>query len=352
MMKTVEVSASKKYEVVIGGGVLEQAGARVRAIAPACEKIAVITDDRVAPLYAGRLEQSLAGAGFSVVRFTLEHGERSKNAENYVQILNFLAENRMTRGDLVAALGGGVVGDISGFAAATYLRGVKYIQIPTTLLAMVDSSVGGKTAIDLPAGKNLAGAFCQPDLVLCDPSTLDTLPGEVFTDGCAEVLKYGVLGDRTLFDHLLERGREFDRGDVVTRCVEMKRDYVCADEFDTGVRQKLNLGHTVGHAIEKCSGYAVPHGSAVAVGMAVVARAAAARGLCTADCAEEIVRAITALGLPTATEFSAEELAAPMLSDKKRSGASVNLIVPCGIGDCRIMPMPTSELAGFVRAGL
>lgn len=173
---------------------------------------------------------------------------------------------------MVVALGGGVVGDLAGFAAASYLRGIRFIQVPTTLLAAVDSSVGGKTAIDLPAGKNLAGAFCQPSLVLCDTDTLNSLPLDIFRDGCAEVIKYGVLYDPKLFAHLEEKGLSFDREAVITRCVELKRDVVMEDEFDTGARMKLNLGHTVGHGVEAKSHFAISHGKAVAIGMAIVSR--------------------------------------------------------------------------------
>lgn len=351
-MKRIEVPASKYYEVIVGAGLLPEAGQRIRAVLPAAERAAVITDDNVGPRYLPELEKSLQEAGFCVSCFVLPHGESSKNADNYVKILNFLAENGITRADLVAALGGGVVGDISGFAAATYLRGISYVQLPTSLLAMVDSSVGGKTAIDLESGKNLAGAFCQPALVLCDLDALDSLSEANFTDGCAEVLKYGVLGDRGLFDHLVACGRDFDREYVVAACVGMKRDYVCEDEFDTGVRRKLNLGHTVGHAIEKCSAYGISHGRAVAVGMAVIARAAARRGICAESCAAEIVSALERLGLDTQSPYTAQELLIPMLSDKKRTGATLSLIVPYETGRCGILPVAVEELENFVKMGL
>ena len=351
-MKTVKVSASKEYDVLIGTGLLDSAGERLRAHLPKCAKAAVISDDNVAPLYLERLEKSLSQAGFECISFVFPHGEASKNAENYIKILNFLAANKMTRSDVVIALGGGVVGDISGFVSATYLRGISYVQIPTSLLAMVDSSVGGKTAIDLDEGKNLAGAFCQPEMVLCDLDCLSTLSPAFFTDGCAEVIKYGILGDVELFNHIKERGQDFEREYVVSCCVEMKRDYVCEDEFDNGVRRKLNLGHTVGHAIEKCSAYAVPHGSAVAIGMAIIAKCCAAKGICSRACADEIIEGIRALKLPLETEFSISELLGPMLSDKKRNGATVSFIVPRTIGDCDILPLPVEQIEEFVKAGL
>jgi len=351
-MKNVKISVSKEYEVLIGTGLLENSGKLIRNVCPKSSLAAVISDDNVAPLYMDKLRASLETAGFSVISFVFPHGEISKNAETYVEILNFLAENRVTRADLLVALGGGVVGDITGFAAATYLRGVKFVQVPTSLLAMVDSSVGGKTAIDLKAGKNLAGAFCQPELVICDLDTLDTLSPAFFADGCAEVIKYGILADKVLFEHLLSHGQDFDREYVISRCVELKRDYVTKDEFDTGVRMMLNLGHTVGHAIEKLSNYTVSHGFAVAMGMGVVSRASAARGICTSACAASIEDGLKALNLPVNTAYSASELVNPMLSDKKRAGGTVNLIVPYDIGSCGILPTSVDELLDFVSTGL
>lgn len=351
-MKTVKISVSKEYEVLIGTRLLDNSGELIRKVCPKSTLAAVISDDNVAPFYMERLTASLENAGFSVISFVFPHGEASKNAETYVEILNFLAENRLTRADLLVALGGGVVGDITGFAAATYLRGVKFVQVPTSLLAMVDSSVGGKTAIDLKAGKNLAGAFCQPELVICDLDTLDTLSPAFFADGCAEVIKYGILADKPLFEHLLSCGQAFDREYVISRCVELKRDYVTEDEFDTGIRMMLNLGHTVGHAIEKLSNYTVSHGFAVAIGIGIVARASASKGICTSHCAASIEDGLKALDLPVNTAYSANELVNPMLSDKKRAGGTVNLIVPYDIGNCGIVPTAVHELLDFVSTGL
>ena len=352
-MKTVEVAAStKKYSVHIGSGLLEGAGEYIRSLAADAQKAAIITDDTVDALYGEAVEKSLSEAGFDAVKFVLPHGEQSKNGENYLAILSFLAESSLSRSDVLVALGGGMVGDIAAFSAATYLRGIKYIQLPTTLLAMVDSSVGGKTAIDLPAGKNLAGAFCQPEGVLIDTACLDTLPEDIFRDGCAEVLKYGILGDRQLFEHLCEKALEFDREETVFRSISMKRDYVCADEFDTGVRRKLNLGHTLGHAVEKLSAFGLSHGKSVAIGTAAVARAAAAEGLCSGECADEICAALAKLGLPTNCDNTIDELLPFMLSDKKRAGSHVNVIVPQDIGCCGIVPMDAGRLKEFFQKGL
>lgn len=346
-MKTIKVEASVSYEVQIGSGLLTGCGERIRAVTPRAVRCVLVTDDTVAPLYAERVERELADAGYECARFVIPSGEQSKNAESFIRLLNFCADFRLTRTDLIAALGGGVVGDLAGFAAASYMRGVSFVQLPTTLLAAVDSSVGGKTAIDLDAGKNLAGAFYQPSLVLCDYDTLATLRPEVFTDGCAEVIKYSVLGDEALFAHLEQRGQDFDTEYVIARCVEMKRDIVNADEFETGCRRLLNLGHTLGHAVEKRSGFALSHGRSVAIGLAAVAHSAASEGICTPECAERIIRCLRRFGLPTETEYGLDELYDIMLSDKKRSGDSVSIIVPEKIGACRVEPMPVARAKEF-----
>ena len=344
-MNTVTVNASTTYEVKIGSGLLPKLGAEVSALGKA-GKVCIVSDSNVWPLYGNAAKNSLENAGLEVIHFLFPAGESSKNGSTYLQLLNFLAENGMTRSDHLVALGGGVVGDLTGFAAATYLRGIAYIQVPTTLLAMVDSSVGGKTAIDLPSGKNLAGAFCQPKLVLCDTNTLATLPEDIFRDGCAEVIKYGILYDPDLFAHLTEKGLAFDRKAVITRCVELKRDVVTQDEFDTGLRMKLNLGHTVGHGIEAISNFSLSHGKAVAIGMAIVSRASRCPD------GQKILACLERFGLPTTTDYAPEEIYRCALSDKKRSAATVSLILPRAIGSCAIVPIPIADLKSFIEAGL
>lgn len=339
-MIRIPVPTAQPYEVRLAP--LSALGAELSVFA--CGTVLLVTDETVAPLYLARARQSLIDAGFRVHTVSVPAGESTKNTENYVNLLNLLAEKQLTRTDTVVALGGGVVGDLAGFAAATYLRGIRLVQVPTTLLAMVDSSVGGKTAIDLAAGKNLAGAFHQPALVLCDPAALDTLPDAVLRDGCAEVLKTAILFDAELFAHLRAHGPAFDREWVIARCVEHKRDVVCADEFDHGQRQLLNLGHTVGHAIERCSGYRVSHGRAVAIGTAIMARAFAAD-------ADDILRTLERFGLPTETEFSTEALAQAALSDKKRRGGMLTLVVPKAVGQCELREVPVSELPAVIEAG-
>lgn len=342
-MNTVEVHCSENYQVVIGAGVIDRIDTILRQVTKA-EKVCIVSDSHVWPLYGAKVCDRLKR--FQVCSYIFPAGEENKNAKNYLSLLNSLAANNMTRIDCIIALGGGVVGDLAGFAAATYLRGIPYIQVPTTLLAMVDSSVGGKTGINLESGKNLVGAFCQPAAVVCDIDMLSTLPADDFRNGCAEVIKYGILYDAALFSHLEDNGLDFDRTFVITRCVEMKRNAVAADEFDLGQRKLLNFGHTVGHAIEKCSDYAILHGKAVAIGIATVCRAAKLRD------AGRIISLLERFDLPVKTDFSAAELTEAALFDKKRSGSAIDLIVPYGIGDCRLVPTPIDKLQAFIEKGL
>lgn len=349
-MARVNVDASKNYDVIIEKGALDFAGDIIRKTADG-DKICIVTDDVVDSLYSQRLILSFEKAGYVWHKFVIQHGEQSKNADNFIKILNFLAENHFTRTDTVVALGGGVVGDLAGFCAASYTRGMKFVQIPTTLLACVDSSVGGKTAIDLDSGKNLAGAFYQPEVVICDYSTLDTLPDDIFTDGCAEVIKYAVIADKELFEVLKKPIRE-NLEQVITRCVEIKRDVVCKDEFDTGLRAILNFGHTVGHAVEAKSNFSFSHGKSVAVGMAVVSRATVKTGNCTQETADEIITLIKQYGLPAFSPYSAEELTDKALSDKKRKGDFISLVIPVEIGKCKAVNTKIENLNRFISAGI
>ena len=350
-MNKITVSASKIYDVLVGENLLRDLAHYIETVSKS-KKVAIISDTNVWPIYANIVSESLRSGGFEFCSFAFPAGEECKNGQNYLDILNFLAENQLTRTDVIIALGGGVVGDLTGFAAATYLRGISYIQVPTSLLAMVDSSVGGKTAIDLPAGKNLAGAFYQPKLVLCDITALSTLPESNFIDGCAEVIKYGVLYDSKLFHHLEEKGLNFDREHVISRCVSLKRDVVCDDEFDTGARQKLNLGHTIGHAVERNSNFQITHGQAVAIGMNIVAISAEKQGICQQGVAANIRNVLELFSLPTTTSDSADSLYTAALSDKKRTSNTINLILPVSIGDCIIKNTPINELKAFIEAGL
>ena len=349
-MKTVTVNASTTYDILIGQGLLSEVGRLCAETVGLC-RVCVVTDDTVEALYFETVRDSLAHAGYDVLKFVIPHGEASKNTTSLVNLLEFLASHHLTRSDCLIALGGGVVGDLTGFAAAVYLRGIRFVQIPTTLLAAVDSSVGGKTAVDLQAGKNLAGAFHQPSLVLCDYATLNTLTPEIFADGCAEVIKYGVINDRPLFDRL-KKGIRQNIEEVIAACVKNKRDIVEGDEFDRGQRQLLNLGHTVGHAIELCSHMEISHGSAVAMGMVIVMRASVHMGLCSEQELDELIALLRAAQLPIVCPFSADELAQAALGDKKRSGDSLTLILPYAIGDSQLYRVSVDELPEILKKGL
>ena len=350
-IQTIQVNTTPAYEVSIGGGILHTCGQHLRKVLAPCHA-AVITDSTVMPLYLESVRSSLKEAGFTVSSYVFPAGEAHKTMDTLAEILEFLAEERLTRTDCIVALGGGVTGDMAGFAAAVYLRGIRCVQIPTTLLSAVDSSVGGKTAIDLKAGKNLAGAFLQPSAVLCDTDCLASLPAEVFADGAAEAIKTGVLCDESLFS-LFETGHlETDPAEVIARCVAYKAGVVERDEKEQHERKLLNLGHTVGHAVEKCSGYTIAHGHAVAIGLAIIARAAETLGWTEEPIAERIIACLQKNGLPTGTEYSAEDLAHAASADKKRAGNDITLVIPKKIGVCELKKVPVADLLAVISAGL
>lgn len=344
-IKTVSVNASKSYQVVIGSGLIKDTGAYLLKVLSPC-KVALITDDTVDRLYADTVINSIENSGFKAVKFTFLHGEESKNLATYGEMLSFLANSGITRTDAVIALGGGVVGDMAGFAAATYLRGVKYIQIPTTLLSQIDSSVGGKTAIDLPEGKNLVGAFCQPSLVLCDTDTLSTLPKEIFIDGMGETAKYALL-DKKVFD-LIECG-EYGIQDLVYLCVDYKRLVVEQDEFEGGKRKLLNLGHTPAHGIEKLSGYTLSHGKAVGIGLKIMLSACFNRGYIDSESYQKMSFVIGRCVGDISCPYALSEILEAAQFDKKRSGDNITLMTVHGVGDIREEKIKLSELEGFFK---
>lgn len=350
-MTTIHVAASREYDIEIGRGLLDRAGERIARVTGAGRTAAVISDTNVLPLYGQRLCSSLEQAGFRVISWAFPAGEASKNLTTYGQLLHFLGENHMTRSDIIVALGGGVTGDMAGFAAATYQRGIPFIQVPTTLLAAVDSSVGGKTAIDLDTGKNQAGCFYQPWLVLCDPDTLTTLPEREYRCGCGEIIKYSVLFDADFFEELWNTPVKDQVEHVISTCVTLKRMAVMEDEFDTGARRKLNLGHSFGHAVEACSDFSIPHGCAVAIGMAIITRAAVKRGICAQEVLDRLLAILDKYDLPTQTDYPLEALYRAALSDKKISGGKMHLIVPEAIGRCRIESIPEAEIRDWMRDG-
>lgn len=350
-MRSVTVKTSATYEVLIGSGLLQKAGEAVKKVISPC-KAAIVTDSTVVHLYEETVRQSLTEAGFSVCTFVFPAGEASKNIHTLSHLLEFLAKEEMTRTDLIVALGGGVTGDLAGFGAAVYLRGIPFVQIPTTFLAAIDSSVGGKTAVDLETGKNLAGAFYQPKLVLCDTDVLQTLPEVVFADGIAEALKYGVLGDTVLFEKIAGGDFRQDLEEIIETCVSMKRDVVEEDEFDTGKRQLLNLGHTFGHAIEQKSHFQMTHGHAVAIGMHLIAKAAEAKGIAEKGTAAAIAKALEQNQLPKETTFSPAEVAEGTLRDKKRRGGTISFVFPKKIGTCEIVKIPVEEVEELARMAM
>lgn len=346
----------RTYPVHIGSGLLDCLGAHVvEALGEI--SVAVVTDDNVAPLYLDRAVKSIESAGLRVCTITLPHGEATKCLDSLAKLYDFLCENRLTRKDAVVALGGGVIGDLTGLAAATFLRGVHFIQVPTTLLAQVDSSVGGKVAVDLPQGKNLVGAFYQPDFVLVDPDTLTTLTDEYWRDGLGEVIKYGCIGDSALFA-LLEDCAPGGRAALMARideilmhCIQQKADVVAQDERDTGLRMTLNFGHTIAHAVETCQHYeGLRHGEAVALGMHVMTRLTEDKGLTAKGTADRLDALLRQLEMPMELpELPEEQVISAMFMDKKFSGKVLRVIVLNEIGKCFIHPTDAAFFHGMTN---
>ena len=349
-MKTLTVALpGREYDILIERGLLGRAGELCKAALPRTRKLAVVTDTNVGPLYAGQVKASLEQAGFAVQVTTLSAGEHTKCVDSLSLLWEEFMAFGLTRTDAVVALGGGVMGDLAGFAAATVLRGVDFVQIPTTLLAPVDSSVGGKVAIDLKAGKNLAGAFWQPKLVLMDPNVLNTLDDKTFADGMAEVIKYGCIRDAEFFAFLeqhpsrAEIMKEIEH--VLYTCCDLKREVVVEDERDTGVRMLLNFGHTLGHAYELAGNYDLwTHGQAVAAGMVKAAQLGIALGITPNGTAQRITALLDRFGLPTAIDCTHEQYADAVGLDKKGAGDQISLILLEAIGRAAARKMPKSEV--------
>lgn len=339
-MKTLRVNAGGGYDILIERGLLKNCGEKIKSVV-SVKKAAVISDTNVAPIYLETVEKSVQEAGIETVSYVFEAGESSKTTANLIKIVEFLAQSGLTRNDCVIALGGGVCGDMAGFSAAVYLRGIKYIQIPTTLLAQVDSSVGGKTAVDLPQGKNLCGAFWQPSLVVIDPDVLDTLPAHFFSDGMGEVIKYGCIKSKSLFEKIEKENARDIIDDVIYECADIKRGVVERDEKEAGERALLNFGHTCGHSIEKlCNFSGVSHGEAVGIGMVMISRAGEKAGITEKGTADKIAVLLKKYGLKTETGLPVSEIVRNMAFDKKRTSAGIKLIMLRSIGDSFIEPMP------------
>lgn len=356
-VRTIAVNTtSRSYDVVVGTSILDELGPRVRHACPKADLAFVVTDTNVGPLYLSRVCDSLERAGLRASSITVPAGEQFKNLDTYGTILEAMAEASLTRDSVAIALGGGVVGDMAGFAAACYMRGIQVVQVPTTLLSMVDSSVGGKTAIDLGAGKNLVGAFLQPSLVVADVACLSTLHPDVFVDGIGEVVKHAVLADPELFEQLATHPLRQDSDaaqlvDVVARNVEIKRNVVNQDEREQGLRQTLNLGHTIGHAIEAANDFTLGHGHCVAIGLCAVARATETQGWSESGLSARIEACVAAQGLPIDTDLPHDVLLSFATHDKKRRGTGVNLVVPEFLGKAVIKNVSMDVLATLIDLG-
>lgn len=357
---TLDIDTPQPYQVHIGTFLLEQAGAITRNVCPRAERALIITDSNVGPLYAAPVQASLIEAGLSASVATFEAGETHKRIETFSMLLERCAEEELTRSDVIVALGGGVTGDMAGFVAATYMRGIDFIQIPTSLLAMVDSSVGGKTAIDLSAGKNLAGAFWQPKAVLADVGCLGTLSDEQFADGCGEVVKHAVIADADLFSEL-ERTpltpallkEDLSRvAFLIARNIDIKRAVVVADEREANMRKLLNFGHSIGHGVEAAEDFRLGHGTCVGIGMVAIASASVTAELCPEDVPERIAKLLMAHGLSLDFSASPETIYNEALHDKKRAGATIDLVIPRDIGAASISSTPLDEFRRILEVGL
>ena len=342
------VHTFQSYKIIIERGCIAQTGARAAELFQPGAKALIVSDTNVMPIYGTQIAKFLSDSGFSCFQFAFRAGETSKRLSTIEQIYGVLAENRFTRSDFIVALGGGVTGDMAGFAAATFLRGIRFMQIPTTLLAQIDSSVGGKTGVDLPQGKNLVGAFHQPALVLIDPNTLDTLPSRYFSDGMGEAIKYGCIRSRALFDLIQNTDIHKNIEEMIFQCADIKRGIVERDEFDTGERMLLNFGHTFGHALEKLYHFEkLSHGEAVGIGMAMMAEYGEAAGDTKPGTAKEITSALKKFDLPVRDAMSMEKILEATTLDKKSSGGKISLILLKEIGESFVQQLTRSELAEF-----
>ena len=346
MGNRIRVNAGAGYDVVIDGGLLAKAGELAAPVLKG-SRTALFTDSTVAPLYADLLEEKLQQAGFQTCRFVYEAGERSKNMDTVVSFLDFMAASDLTRKDAVVVLGGGVAGDMGGFAASIYQRGISFIQIPTTILAAVDSSVGGKTGVDAKYGKNLTGTFWQPSLVLCDTDTLQSLSENEIMDGYAEVIKSAAIRDSELFRGLEEGRFRTSLPEVIAGCVRIKSDVVSEDERESGVRRILNFGHTMAHSIELKSEYRISHGRAVAIGMLMVTKASEEHGLTKKGTYNRLYALISGEGYQTETEIPLEELCEAARHDKKTDGDSIHIVYLDRIGQAKTHRVKLTELYDF-----
>ncbi len=346
-MKKVFVNAGRGYGIIIENNTINKAGELIRSVTPA-KKACVVSDTNVFPLYGSALKAQLEDAGFESYEFVFRAGEESKTPKTVISILEYLADNEFTREDIIIALGGGVTGDMAGFAASVYLRGIDYVQIPTSLLAQVDSSVGGKTAVDLPQGKNLCGAFHHPLLVIIDTKTLETLPPRFFSDGMAEAIKTACIKSASLFDKIENENAADIIEEIIYECVSIKAGVVERDEKEHGERALLNFGHTAGHAIEKlCNFSTVTHGEAVGIGMVLICRAAEENGLTEKGTADRLSAVLKKYSLKTQSPFPLGSIISAMSADKKRKGGGINFVLIKRIGEGYINPIKYENINSF-----
>lgn len=343
-MKKLTVNVGKTYEIIIEKGIMQECGAYIKKVSSA-KKVCVITDSNVAPLYLDRVVSDLEKEGYEVFSFIFKAGESSKTTAVIVEMVEFLAEKGLTRKDLVVVLGGGVCGDMAGFAAAVYLRGIDFVQIPTTLLSQVDSSVGGKTGVDLPQGKNLCGAFHQPVLVLIDPLALHTLSDHYFSDGMGEVIKACCIKSAQLFEKIENKDVKENIEEIIFECVDIKRGVVERDEKEQGERALLNFGHTIGHGIEKLHNFSgVSHGEAVGIGMLMISEIGEKAGLTEKGTADRIKAVLEKYNMKTSDNHSAESIIEAMQSDKKRTLNGINFVMLKSIGNSFIYPVENEKI--------
>lgn len=344
----ISVTKPKKYEIFIENGLLPNCGKLIKSAVKG-DSCLIVTDSNVAPLYLETVETALKNEGFKTATYIFEAGEESKNFSTVEEILCAMCEAGLTRTDFAVALGGGVCGDLTGFASAIFQRGIDYVGIPTTLLSQIDSSVGGKTGCDLVYGKNLAGAFHAPNAVIIDPGCLDTLPEKVYNDGLGEAIKYGVIKSAPLFERLLNEDAHTFINELIIECVTIKRDITENDFFDNGERILLNFGHTIGHSIEKYYNYRdITHGEAIGIGMVIMAVAAERNGDCEDGTAEKITECLHKYKLPATTGIDPERLCEGALGDKKRIGKDINLVIPQKIGTCIVKRLSTDLLLDYI----
>ncbi|MCM1284844.1 MAG: 3-dehydroquinate synthase [Acetobacter sp.] len=343
-MKKLTVNVNRKYDILIEKGLLSKAGELTKTVLSG-NKITLISDTNVYKLYGETVKHSLQDQNYTVFTYIFEAGEVSKKPSTVIDMVEFMAEKGLTRGDGVVALGGGVCGDMAGFAASIFLRGIDFVQIPTTLLSQVDSSVGGKTGVDLPQGKNLCGAFHQPRLVIIDPNVLDTLTDHYFADGMGEVIKYGCIKSLPLFERLEKDDPKNFIEELIFDCVDIKRAVVENDEKEHGERALLNFGHTCGHAIEKLWDFkTVSHGEAVGIGMVMISRAGEKAGITEAGTADRIIRLLEKNNMKTFDTHSVDEIISAMSADKKRTSSGIKFAMLKSIGESFIMPVEFSDI--------